>query len=93
MVKGHRRRKPHLVPSPDPERWTEEYEPPKELFAEFAKLNPTEREIKEFAAKYGDLFDTYTMFSAATGESDDTRDGMGARCSVGDRNWGHASPF
>jgi hypothetical protein len=34
-------------------------EPPKGVFAEFARLDSTDKGIREFAEKYGDLFDSY----------------------------------
>lgn len=52
--------KPHLVRRLDPGKGAMEIEPAKEAFAEFAKLDSTQDEIKEFADKHGDLFDSYS---------------------------------
>jgi len=52
--------KPHLVTRFEPGKGIRLIEPPNGTFAEFARLEPTENGIREFAEKFGDLFDTYS---------------------------------
>jgi|SRR5271165_1327136 len=58
-AKGIMDKKPHLVPRLEPGKGFRQTEPPKEVFAEFARLDPTEDGIKRFANEYGALFSSY----------------------------------
>ncbi len=60
-AKGIMDAKPHLVPRLEPGKGFRPTEPPKEMFAEFAKLDPTQDGIRTFADEYGDLFDRYEL--------------------------------
>jgi hypothetical protein len=53
--------KPRLVARFEPGKGVRLTEPPKGVFAEFARLSGTEKDIKVFADKYGDLFNTYDV--------------------------------
>jgi hypothetical protein len=54
-------RKPHLVPRRERGKGFRVTEPSKEVFAEFARLDPTQDGIRGFADKYGDLFNRYNI--------------------------------
>jgi len=49
----------HLVPREEIELGMRLHEPPCGLFLEFAELKPTVIAIRDFACKYGDLFNSY----------------------------------
>lgn len=58
-AKGIMDGKPHLVPRLEPGKGFRLTEPRKEMFAEFARLDPTQDSIRGFADKYGELLDRH----------------------------------